>query len=134
MPQAGSASGSAMTWEECLAFVKDTFTSDDSSDIHARLRLDVRGTTHPAMVWHGKSTAYSSNEVVHIASPICPVEVGDLAHLARQADEFPLGALRIMSDTVHIHQALPLTHLETTRLAASIRLIVAEALTLSQEA
>ncbi len=134
MPRAGSASGSAMTWEEYLVFVKDTFTSDDSSSIHARLRLDVRGTTHPAMVWQGKSTAYSSNEVVHIASPICPVEAADLDHLARQANELPLGALRIMSETVHIHQALPLAHLETTRLAASIRLIVAEALTLSQEA
>ncbi|MFT3943971.1 MAG: hypothetical protein QM705_09140 [Ancrocorticia sp.] len=123
-----------MTWEECLTFVKDTFTSDDSSGIHARLRLDVRDTTHPAMVWQGKSTAYPENEVVHIASPICPAEDADLAHLARQADELPLGALRIMSDTVHIHQALPLAHLETARLAASVRLIVAEALTLSQEA
>lgn len=130
MPQADSA----MTWEECLAFVKDTFTSDDSSGIYARLRLEVRDTTHPAMVWQGKSTAYSSNEVVHVASPICPVKAADLTHLARQADELPLGALRIMSDTVHIHQALPLSHLEATHLAASIRLIVAEALTLSQEA
>ncbi len=140
MPRAGSASESTMTWEDCLAFVKDTFTSDESSDIHARLRLDVRGTTHPAMVWQGKSTAYSSNEVVHIASPICPADAGDaadaahLAELARQADELPLGALRIMSDTVHIHQALPLARLEAARLAASIKLIVAEALTLSQEA
>ena len=134
MPRAGSASGSAMTWEECLTFVKETFTSDESSGIHARLRLEVRGTTYPAMVWQGKSTAYSSNEVVHIASPICPVEDADLTHLARQADELPLGALRLMSETVHIHQALPLAHLEAMRLATSIRLIVAEALTLSQEA
>lgn len=134
MSQAGSANGSAMTWEESLAFVKDTFTSDDSSDIHARLRLDIRGTTHPAMVWQGKSTAYSSNEVVHIASPICPLAAADLIHLARQADEFPMGALRIMSDTIHVHQALPLAHLDTTCLATSIKLIVAEALTLSQEA
>ncbi len=129
MPQAESA----MSWEQCLAFVLETFNSDDSSRIHARLRLEIRDAVHPAMVWHGKSTADSSNEVVHIASPIAAADTSDLASLAREADEFPFGSLRIMNGLVHIHQALPLSHVTPEHLATCIRLITAEALALSQE-
>lgn len=123
----------ALSWKQCLAFLLDTFTSDDSSPIHARLRLDLQEATHPAMVWHGRSTADSAHEVVHIASPVAPAESRDLAAMAHAADEFPLGSLRIMNGLVHIHQALPLSHLDPEHLLASVRLITAEALSLSQE-
>lgn len=118
------------TWDECLSHVTDTFNADDSSSIHARLRLEA----NPAMVWHGKSTADPDYTVVHIASPIIPADKVDLLHLAAAAEDIPLGALRIMNDTVHIHQALPLAGLEADRLDAAIRLIVAEAHTLFEEA
>lgn len=125
---------SAMSWEQCLAFVLESFNSDDSSRIHARLRLEIQDVAHPAMVWHGKSTANSAHEIVHIASPVGQAKGSDLAALARQADEFPLGSLRIMNELVHIHQALPLSHLVRDHLTACVRLVTAEALALSREA
>ena len=130
MPQADSA----MSWEQCLAFVLENFNSDDSSRIHARLRLEIQDAIHPAMVWHGKSTAAPDHEIVHVASPIGQAEGRDLAALAGQADELPLGSLRLMNGLIHIHQALPLSHLVRDHLTACIRLVTAEALALSREA
>ncbi len=124
----------AMPWEQCLALVQDAFTCDDSSRFHARLRLQIRDKVHPAMIWHGRSTADPAHEVVHVASPVSPVKSSDLAGAARAADELPLGSLRIMNRLIHVHQALPLAHLEPDHLTASIRLVTAEALALSQEA
>ena len=117
------------SWDECLAHVKETFESDDSSSIHARLRLE----TGPAMVWNGKSTADPEYTVVHIASPIAPADKADLLHLAAASEDLPLGALRIMNETVHLHQALPFAGLEPERLDQAIRLAVTEAHALMRE-
>lgn len=117
------------SWDECLAHIIETFESDDSSSIHARLRLEA----NPAMVWHGTSTADPDYAVVHIASPIAPADKMDLLHVAAASEDLPLGALRIMNNTVHVHQGLPLAGLEPERLDQAIRLIVTEAHALIKE-
>ena len=117
------------SWDECIAHITETFESDDSSSIHARLRLEA----NPAMVWNGTSTADPNYMVVHIASSIAPADQVDLLHLAAASEDLPLGALRILNNTVHIHQALPLAGLEPERLDQAIRLAATEAHALGKE-
>lgn len=116
------------TWEGVLAHITEEFECDDSSSIHARLRLPF-----PVMVWKGQSSLVASREAIHIASPIAPLEATEILRLARAVDEIPCGALRLMNGLVHLHETMYFPALTPQRVDAAIRLIAAEASTLRDE-
>lgn len=133
-----ASSSNPQTWSECFAAITSHFDHDDSSDMHARLRIPVKvdgsEVIHAAMVWHGKSMA-SGTEVVHVAAPIANVAEGDaVVELAKAADALPLGALRTMNEIVHVHESLTVGQFSEDQLRAAVRLIVTEAATLKAEA
>ncbi|MCF2707295.1 hypothetical protein I6E29_08485 [Arcanobacterium haemolyticum] len=118
-----------LTWEDSLAAIVEACRSVDRSDSHARLTIELSsGADHPVMVWHGESAA-SGREVIHVAAPVRRTGAS-VAELAAQIDEFPSGALRLLGDLPHVHEALPLGALATSTVVGVIKLIATEAASL----
>lgn len=119
--------GKCASFESVLELLNTHFTCDDSSERHARLRIELPETTQPVMVYRGTSSLESSREVVNIASPLLKVSEDKAYEIARQIDNMPLGALRRLGDILHIHEALTFGEFNDDTLVSCIRLIAAQA-------
>ncbi|MDO4887745.1 MAG: hypothetical protein Q3979_03420 [Actinomycetaceae bacterium] len=144
------------SWTACADLLHSRFACDDAGSRHIRAKLD--GT--PVMVWLGRAQGEAGYDVVHVACPLLGAghardagaraagpdgthtpgggdaqtpSSANAATLAAAIGDFPLGALRLLGEHIHLHASFRLGHLTDSTLDASVRLLVAETQALERE-